>query len=124
MGMNMNIDKIKILKSNLEKLDNFGIREKSPSYDDVLPISDKLYNKIISYYPFFHLKSKEIIYDGDYRNISYVIAIYCLKDDYYYVDISIEIEYSKDVKVTTYSRKIDQFGELIKFLKILFKNVI
>ena len=117
-----NIENVKFLFGRLGLLEEYKSNFIQLMYDDLLPISDYLYNKVVSVNS--NIKkgvvrgekyiSYLIEYIGDFKYMKFEIRIKCIEDDYYYVTIN-------DGYDNCYY-KLDQVGELIKFLKILFNG--
>jgi len=123
-----NIEKVKFLFDRLGLLEeyksksNFIDTTKQLIYDDLLPISDYLYNKVVSINSSIKkgvIRGEKYIsylieYIGDFKYMKFELSIRCIEDDYYYVIIN-------DGYDNCYY-KLDQVGELINFLKILFRG--
>jgi len=110
--------KIDLILSNMKLLSKYE-NDKDLASSDFMNISDKFYDKILSYYSFFKNNGYHLDYIIIEGSKKLDITINCLVDDYYRVytfGSSIHGYFGENVYI------LDQFSELIKFLKILFKE--
>ena len=99
-----------LIKDNLPLIEKFKTKEYF-FYSLCIPFEVKYTNKIKNKYPFFILYKNALettFYGGS-------IEIYQYSDDYFFVRLIYN-----SVRYNTY--KIDQFYDLMKFLKLLFKD--
>ena len=112
--------KIDLILSNMKLLGKYE-NDKDLESSDFMNISDEFYDKILRYYSFFKNNVYHLEYVINEGSKKLDITINCLEDDYYRVYIfgsfgNSHGYFGEEIYI------LDQFSELINFLKILFRG--